>query len=95
MANPKRLEILYTLKDGEMTPGDLFKVVGGTTANLSQHLGLMRQHGLVESRKEGLNIYYRLTSPEILEACRAVRRVLVERLMRQSDLLNSPAAGPE
>ena len=98
LASPIRLEILYTLADGEMTAGDLARAVDTTTANLSQHLGLMRQYGLVESRKEGLNVYYRLGSPEILEACRVVRQVLLDHLRRSGQLAEHSIAtmdGPE
>ncbi|HEY8393449.1 MAG TPA: metalloregulator ArsR/SmtB family transcription factor [Thermaerobacter sp.] len=84
LANPKRLEVLYTLAGGEMTAGELARAVDTTTANLSQHLALMRQFGLVESRKEGLNVYYRLASREILEACQAVRAVLLDHLRRNA-----------
>ena len=95
LASPKRLEILYTLAGGEMTAGELARVVDTTTANLSQHLALMRQYGLVESRKEGLNVYYRLASREILEACQAVRHVLLEHLRRNAMLAAQSGAGPE
>ncbi|HEY8393852.1 MAG TPA: metalloregulator ArsR/SmtB family transcription factor [Thermaerobacter sp.] len=95
LASPKRLEILYTLADGEMTAGELARAVDTTTANLSQHLALMRQFGLVESRKEGLNVYYRLASREILEACRAVRAVLLEHLRRSALLAAGNRGGPE
>jgi ArsR family transcriptional regulator, virulence genes transcriptional regulator len=87
LASPKRLEILYTLKESEMTAGDLARAVDVTMPNLSQHLSLMKQHGLVESRKEGLNMYYRVSSEHILEVLRAVRVVLAEQLTRQSHLL--------
>lgn len=88
LASPKRLEILYTLKDTEMTAGDLAKAVDVTMPNLSQHLSLMKQHGLVESRKEGLNMYYRVASDQILDTLSSVRRVLAEQLTRQSVLLD-------
>lgn len=87
LANPKRLEILYNLVDGEMTAGELARAVDTTTANMSQHLALMRQYGLVSSRKEGLNVYYSLAMPEILEACQAVRNVLMEYLRRRAALV--------
>lgn len=87
LASPKRLEILYTLKDSEMTAGELAKAVDVTMPNLSQHLSLMKQHGLVESRKEGLNMYYRVASDQILDTLASVRRVLAEQLTRQSVLL--------
>lgn len=87
LANAKRLEILYTLKDTEMTAGELAKAVDVTMPNLSQHLSLMKQYGLVESRKEGLNMFYRIASQHILEVCGSVRKVLAEQLARQSMLL--------
>lgn len=76
LASAKRLEILYTLKDGELTAGELAQRLGTTAPNLSQHLAAMRKFGLVEARKEGVNTYYRLALPEVLDACSAVRRVL-------------------
>lgn len=88
LASPKRLEILYTLRETEMTAGDLAKAVDVTMPNLSQHLSLMKQHGLVESRKEGLNMYYRVASGQILDTLASVRRVLAEQLTRQSVLLD-------
>jgi DNA-binding transcriptional ArsR family regulator len=88
LASPKRLEILYTLKDSEMTAGELARSVDVTMPNLSQHLSLMKQHGLVESRKEGLNMYYKVSSDHILDVCDTVRRVLAEQLTRQSILLD-------
>lgn len=91
LASPKRLEILYTLKDTEMTAGELARSVDVTMPNLSQHLSLMKQHGLVESRKEGLNMYYKVSSDHILDVCNTVRRVLAEQLTRQSILLDQVA----
>lgn len=89
LGSPKRLQILYALKDGEMTAGELARAVDTTTPNLSQHLALMREQGLVEARKEGLNMYYRLAMPEILGACEAVRNVLLKRLQGYQELLDS------
>ncbi|MGE5676109.1 MAG: ArsR/SmtB family transcription factor [Mycobacterium leprae] len=92
LASPKRLEILYTLKDMELTAGELARAVDVTMPNLSQHLSLMKQHGLVESRKEGLNMYYHVSSEHIMAVCNAVRQVLTEQLSRQSVLLDQVAA---
>lgn len=88
LSSAKRLEILYTLLDRELTAGDLARAVETTTPNLSQHLALMRQHGLVEARKEGLNVYYRVASPSIMAACQAVRTVLIEQFHRAQDVLS-------
>lgn len=89
LASPKRLEILYTLRDGELPAGELARRLGISTANLSQHLSIMRQTGLLDSRKEGLNVYYRLAIPEILAACGILRQVLAEHLARRSEILQA------
>lgn len=87
LANAKRLEILYTLRECELTAGELAQRLATTSPNLSQHLAVMRQFGLVEARKEGVNTYYRLALPEVLAACSAVRRVLEARAGRFRDLV--------
>lgn len=89
LASPKRLEILYTLRQSEMTAGDLARAVSVSTANMSQHLSLMRQNGVLEARKEGLNVYYRIAIPEILTACDMVKQVLLEQMARQTDLVRA------
>ncbi len=87
LSSPKRLQILHILGQGEMTTSDLASRVGTSMPNLSQHLAIMRQVGLVDFRREGLNTYYRVSSPEILEACAMVRRLLASRLTKQQQVL--------
>lgn len=80
LANPKRLEIINHLRDREKTVTELMEAIQIGQANLSQHLGLMRQKGIVTARREGLNIYYRLSNPKIIQACDLMRQVLLENL---------------
>ncbi len=80
LANPKRLEIIAHLRDGEKTVTELMEAMPISQANLSQHLGLMRQKGIVTARREGLNIYYRMSNPKIIQACDLMRQVLLENL---------------
>lgn len=80
LANPKRLEIINHLRDREKTVTELMEAIQISQANLSQHLGLMRQKGIVTARREGLNIYYRLSNPKIIQACDLMRQVLLENL---------------
>lgn len=87
LSSPRRLEVLYALRDGEVSAGELARLLDTSQANVSQHLALMRQHGMVTARKDGQTMYYRLVSREILGACDAVRRVLLEQLTRQQELL--------
>lgn len=65
MANPKRLLVLCNLLEGEKSVGALAGAVGLAQAALSQHLGKMRALGLVETRRDGQTIYYRLASAEV------------------------------
>jgi ArsR family transcriptional regulator len=55
-------------------------------ANLSQHLAVMRQKGIVATRREGLNVYYRLSNPKIIKACDLMRQVLLEHLEAGAEL---------
>lgn len=77
MANPKRLQIVSLLKDGELSVGEMVRAMGVPKANASQHLSIMRQKGLIISRREGTTIFYRLASPKITEACSIMREVLL------------------
>jgi DNA-binding transcriptional ArsR family regulator len=65
LANPKRLLALCHLLDGEMPVNRLAEKVGLAPATLSQHLARMRDLRLVETRRDGQTIHYRLASPEI------------------------------
>jgi len=86
LANPKRLQILNLLKNGEMSAGDLVRAMQIPKANLSQHLSLLKQKGIVIARREGTNIYYRIAHPKITEACSIMRSVLMESLKAQEIL---------
>jgi DNA-binding transcriptional ArsR family regulator len=89
LANPKRLQILNLLKDGELSVGAMVKALGVAKANLSQHLGLMRQKGILSARRQGTAVYYRLATPGITEACGIMRQVLAEALQARHRLSRS------
>ncbi len=80
LANPKRLEIIHILGSREMVVTDLAEKMGITKANLSQHLAIMRDKGILKSRREGTNIYYSLANPKVIQACDIMREVLFEHL---------------
>lgn len=75
LTDPKRLALLHQLRDGERTAGTLATDLGCTLANASQHLAVLRNAGLVASRRSGTSIHYRLAVPEVLEACDTVTRL--------------------
>jgi ArsR family transcriptional regulator len=86
LANPKRLQILNLLKNGEMSAGEMVKAMKIPKANLSQHLSVLKQKGIVSSRREGTSIYYSITHPKITDACSIMRSVLMESLKEQENL---------
>src|SRR5205809_6412105 len=80
LSSPHRLEILELLAQGERTVDSLATEIGLSLANASQHLQALRQAALVESRKEGLYVSYRLADPAVFELCTAIRSVAEHRL---------------
>lgn len=92
LANPKRLEIIDKLRDQELSVTELAEALEISQANLSQHLSLMRQRGIVTTRREGLNIFYRLSNPKIIKACDLMRQVLMENLKSGAVLVETARA---
>jgi ArsR family transcriptional regulator len=78
LTNPKRIEILNTLKNEEKTVTELVVALGASKANVSQHLAVMRHKGILSSRREGVNIYYRVSNPKVIDACALMKEVLFE-----------------
>ena len=66
LANPDRLMLLCQLSQGEMSVGELEAFLGIMQPTLSQQLGVLRSEGLVDTRREGKHIYYRVLSPQAL-----------------------------
>ncbi len=75
MADPKRLCVLEQLANGERSVSELSHGVGCQVPNMSQHLSVLRAAGLVVSRRDGANIYYRLVDDRVLDAYRALQYV--------------------
>jgi ArsR family transcriptional regulator, virulence genes transcriptional regulator len=90
MAHPKRIQILRTLKTGEKSVNELARLTGIPQANMSQHLSLLRQIGLLSTRRDGTNIYYSISDPRIVEACDLVRSCIGERLKKSQLVLAVP-----
>jgi rhodanese-related sulfurtransferase len=80
LASGRRIELLDVLANGERTVEALAGEVGLTVANTSQHLQILRQAGLVSSRREGTSIHYRLAAPEVFDLWRTLRTLAASRL---------------
>lgn len=87
LANPIRIEIINTLRNKEMPYGDLLSAIKIKKANLSQHLAVMRYKGIVKTRRNGVNIYYRIANPKVIKACDIMREVLFEQLSEANKII--------
>ena len=95
LANPTRLEIINTLRTREMSVMGLADALEISQSNLSQHLALMRQRGILTSRREGLNVFYSLSNPKITQACDLMRQVLLEYLETMAELAREESTKKE
>jgi len=86
LAHPIRLEILDLLSKDEKNSRELLEILKIPKANLSQHLSVLRETGLIKARREGLYQYFSLAIPQIKDACSLVRKVLRERLTEQEQI---------
>ena len=80
LASGRRIELLDVLANGERTVEALAGEVGLSVANTSQHLQVLRQAGLVSSRRAGTSVHYRLAAPEVFELWRTLRALAASRL---------------
>ena len=90
LASPRRLEILHLLADEPKEVGRLADEMGISQPNVSQHLAVMRAAGIVEAERDGREVRYRLTDPDVIVACSLMRGVLMRRLARLGELSERP-----
>lgn len=79
LAHPSRIAIAEALIEGEQCVRDLTRLVGADISTVSKHLTLMRDAGLLETEKRGLNVYYRLACPCLMDFFRCVDLLLTAR----------------
>jgi ArsR family transcriptional regulator len=79
LANESRLMIVDRLHRGECSAGELTELVGSDQSTVSRHLSVLRSHGIVEDRREGNVVYYRLLTPCVVDFFSCATRVLRER----------------
>ena len=69
LAQENRLRLLNELRSGEKTVTELIAATGGTQANISKHLGVMRGSNIVKCRREGLNVFYSISDKSFYKLC--------------------------
>ncbi|MEK7995127.1 MAG: metalloregulator ArsR/SmtB family transcription factor [Planctomycetota bacterium] len=89
MAHPLRIAIVDFLKDGEQCVCDIARRVRSERSNVSRHLSVMVNAGLLESRKDGLKVIYKLRTPCILEFLSCTGRLLKEQARDNDRLLKA------
>ena len=82
LSEPTRLSLLNLLRDGERNVGELAQATGFTAANVSRHLALLMQHGLVARESRGTSAYYRIADDSVYALCDLVCGNLVRRFER-------------
>lgn len=92
LASPKRQQILDTLRDREMTVSELVEETGISQSNLSQHLGILRNKGVVTVRRQSAYAYYSITSRKIVEAFDLITEAMQESLQSQNQAAGGNAA---
>jgi len=89
IAHPLRIAIVDFLKDGEQCVCDIADCVGSERSNVSRHLSVMVSTGILEYRKEGLKVIYKLKTPCILDFFSCVSRVLKQQAKDNEKLLSA------
>ena len=86
LTHPVRLEIIDHLRSGEKTVGSLVEDMGMPQSTISRHLRLMRQKGVVRTRREGANVYYQLSNEKIVRAYDLIHQFVLEHYNEQLTL---------
>jgi DNA-binding transcriptional ArsR family regulator len=89
--DPKRIMLLYLLGQGPRTVSELCEELEASQSNVSQHLALLRDRGLVEAQRDGSYVTYTLRHPRVLEAINLLREVMAEEHARQRFASAEPA----
>jgi DNA-binding transcriptional ArsR family regulator len=91
LGEPMRIKLLDRLRSAEATVQELTTALGSTQQNVSKHLGVLADAGLVERRKQGNFVYYRVADPRIYELCEQVCGSLERELERARAVFSASA----
>jgi DNA-binding transcriptional ArsR family regulator len=94
LGHPARVRILEALREGERSVRDLQNELALDSSGASQHLLLLRRQGLLDSRKEGTSVYYRVKDPRTFQLLEVARQLLSAQFAETQALLDGLAAPP-
>jgi DNA-binding transcriptional ArsR family regulator len=89
IAEPMRIKLLDRLRDGEATVGELTEAAGASQQNVSKHLSLLAEAGVVARRKDGTHVYYRIADEGVFRLCEDVCGSIQEQLASLSGLVGA------
>lgn len=89
MANPKRLEIIALISDQALCVEQIAQIMAVRVPNISQHLAMLRDKGVVKVTREGTRLYYKLTDPHLMEACNQMRQAVISHMREDARLLKN------
>lgn len=95
LGHPARVRILELLREGERSVGELQAALGLDSSGTSQHLTAMRRQGLLESRRSGTSVLYRVKDPRIFQLLEVAKQILTGHLEETRDLLGDLAGESE
>lgn len=87
LSNEKRLRIMWILQNGERSVSEIGEYLDIPVTNVSQHLKVLKNQGAVAERKEGKQVYYRITNKKFIEGCRLIRQGIIENFMERSEVI--------
>ncbi|MFZ5438020.1 MAG: metalloregulator ArsR/SmtB family transcription factor [Patescibacteria group bacterium] len=81
LAHPKRLEIIHLIRDQELSVSDIHQMLDLPQANISQHLMLLRDTGIVKTRRDGKQVFYSLADKKFIQASDLMREITIQQLV--------------
>jgi len=93
LSNPTRMELFCSLQEETKSVTQLADEVGKTIQNVSQHLRLMREKDIVYTIKQGQQIFYSIVDERLVDGCRLIRDVFIDRLQNRISMLDSSLLG--
>jgi DNA-binding transcriptional ArsR family regulator len=94
LGHPVRIRIIELLLDGERTVGEVQAALALDSSGTSQHLAALRQHGVLESRRAGTSVYYRIRDPRVSQLMAVAKQILTSALSDSHTLLAGLAEEP-
>ena len=92
LGEPLRIKLLDALRDGGMTVGELTESLGASQQNVSKHLGVLHQAGLIDRTKQGTFVRYAITDEWVFELCNLVCGSLRQQVSELDQLLTVGAS---